>query len=258
MSNETLTVKLKGPNAAKGAVSAEDFCDFLTNVLVCLRRVESKFEGIPKLTYQIVGLKQESAIAELKPVHKHSDTPNGGKVLRLFEEVTESIQAGRPVDNRFSSSDLLPFKRLAMPLKNGVKEIRISDTTVSSDYLVNLEKMLGEARVSFGSVRGKIEKLNMHDRHECTVFPLIGHRVQCTFGEPLYGDVLKAMRQNATIYGKVSYLPGHDFPDKIKATEIVVHKPDSELPKFSDMRGRSKGRLRGKTSAEYVRAMRGQ
>ena len=224
--------------------------------LACLRKVESKFPGIPKLKYQVVDLRHGSATAEVRPVHNYTDAPDGPKVLRLFSDTAQRIQQGKAVDNRFSSSDLLPFRNLADPLRAGVSEIKISKTTITGDYNVNIEKLLGATRRSVGSVRGVIEKLNVHNKSEFTLFPLIGNRVLCSFPDQLYSQVLNAVKKHVTVYGKVAYLQGHDFPDRADIESIETHPPNEKLPKFSDMRGKGRVKLRAKTSAEYVKALR--
>ncbi len=256
MQENTLSVSLTGPKAAKGEVTLDELYDFFGNLLACLRRVECKFPGIPKLKYQVVDLRHGSAAAEVRPVHNYTDAPDGPKVLRLFSDTAQRIQHGKAVDNRFTSSDLLPFRNLADPLRTGVSEIKIGKTVMTGDYIINIEKLLGASRRSVGSVRGVIEKLNVHNRNEFTLFPIIGNRVLCSFPDALYGNVLTALKKHVTVYGKVAYLPGHDFPDRADVDSIEIHAPNDKLAKFSAMRGKGKAKLRRKSSADYVRALR--
>jgi hypothetical protein len=258
MATKNLTVELIGDQANGGDIGLVDLRDYLANLANCLKLVEEKIPFGSRLDYRIVGLRHGSAVMRIHPVGKEGDTKKGPKVLGLFTNTIKALEAGIKVDRRINGPDLLAFKKLAQPLSGRLTAVRFNKKKITPQFTAHIDQILGSAILSEGSVRGKVEKLNLHNRNEFTLYPIIGRPVACTFPPELYGKVLEALKSSATVYGRLTYFLASPFPDKASVFRIEVNAPDDSLPRLSEMRGVFKDRLGGRTAVEFVRAIRNE
>jgi hypothetical protein len=253
---KTITVELKGAAATGGDIVLTDFRDFCANLASCLRLVEEKVSPEHHLDYRIVELRRGSAVIGLEPIADESDPDTGPQVLALFSDTVKKLTTGKKPDPRMGGTDLLAFKRLAEPLGKRFASLRINRTPVTPEFTANIEHLLSRVVHSEGSVRGVLERLNVHDRYEFTMYPSVGRSVTCSFPDDLFQQVKDAIKRNVTAYGTLSYFMGSPFPEKAHVERIEIHPPDEQLPKLSELRGTLKGRLGGRSAVEIVRAIR--
>jgi hypothetical protein len=244
MPRRNLTAILVGADEDQGDVRLADFCDFCGSLTRCLRRVETKFaDGVTtRLRYRIVNLARSSASLTVEPIAPAQGRDFGPDVLDLFTETIRNLQGGKTVDPRFANDDLEAFRTLARPIHRQVREIRIADTKVTTRFIANIDELIGALVPSAGSVKGRLERLNLHNRCEFVIYPPIsGYSVRCTFTDDLFDKIHEAIRRNVTVYGTLHFRPGRPFPDQVEVKSIEIHPPDEELPKLADLRGTWKG-----------------
>lgn len=93
---------------------------------------------------------------------------------------------------------------LPLSVRNGGERIALS-----KQLLVNVDIILGQARLSFGSVEGRLEALNIHGAKKFSIYSSIdGKAVTCNFGRHLeLDDVLHAVGKNVMVRGAVKTTP---------------------------------------------------
>src|ERR1700733_9724595 len=109
----------------------------------------------------------------------------------------------------------------------------------------------------FGAVKGRLERLNLHDRNEFTLYPPIsGFSVTCEFPEELFETVQHAIRRNVTVYGKLTFKQQGPYPERVVVQTLEIHPDDSELPTLHSLRGVLRDATNGPNVADMDRANR--
>ena len=257
MAQNTLTVKLVGAEDDKGLVRFDDFMGFCRALLKCLRRVDDivRPEG-DRLRYRIVQMQAGSAALTLEAIPPATPKDDRGAVVSLFCETASRLQAGKTPDKRFAFDDLEAFRELVLPLDRHAKEVWVNGSKLTSDYVANIERILGSAIPSVGQVTGKLERLNVHDRYEFVLFPAAGTRITCAFDEFMLEQVRMGVKRTVTVSGVLYFQPDKPVPDRVHVEKIEIHPADKELPRLKDLKGiapRCTGKM---TSVEFVRAIR--
>ncbi len=254
-----LTITLVGADDDHGNVQLADFREFCDSLTRCLRRVETKFpDGIKtRLRYRIVGLSHGSASLSVEPIPPKRGKDFGPDVIALFSKTVRNLQSGKSIDARLANDDLEAFRTLAKPIHRAVKEIRIADVKLTARFVANIDDLVGSLIPSEGSVKGILEKLNLHNRSEFFIYPPIpGYSVKCIFPEDLFETVTKAIRRNVTVYGTLHFRPERPFPDSATVKSIETHPADDRLPKLTDLRGTWKGCIGGLSPVDFIEANR--
>lgn len=112
------------------------------------------------------------------------------------------------------------------------------------EAVANAERLMPGVSKSLGSVTGVFKRLSIHERHEFTVYPTIGLPVVCRFDPAILEDAKSAFGKRVTVHGLLTYFEGQKFPELVEVQRIEIMKPDSELPRFSDLRGMLKDPLK--------------
>jgi hypothetical protein len=90
----------------------------------------------------------------------------------------------------------------------------------------------------FGAVKGRLERLNLHDHNEFTLYPPIpGYSITCEFPEELFDKVHLAIRRSVTVYGKLTFKQKGPYPERVVVHSLEIHPVDSELPSLQSLRG---------------------
>jgi hypothetical protein len=256
MPQPKLTVKLSGGKEDAGTVLFGDFRDFCGSLALCLRKVEGVVARDAKLRYRILDLKSGSIAMTLEP-ETAEDGQIAAEVVKLFAETVYKLEVGEPIDPRFTRDDLQAFRRLAEPLNRRLSEVRVADTDITSQFIANVDKIIGASIPSDGSVSGRLERLNLHNRNEFALYlPIGGFVVTCIFPEQLLSQVIAAIRQTVTVHGTLFFRPDSPFPDRVHVRSMEIHPPDEDLPTLGELRGLLKGSLGDQTSVEFVHSIR--
>ena len=143
-------------------------------------------------------------------------------------------------------------------MRSGAEEAWIDGVRITTQYVANIDRILEGKTVSTGSVSGCLERLNVHNADEFSLFPAISDdEIVCVFPEKLWETVQKAIKRMVTVYGKMTYLHDTAFPARVRVESIDIHPNDDELPTLKDLRGLfGMDSTDGMTAAEFVRAIR--
>lgn len=255
----TLTVGIEGSQADGGAVPVDAFGDFLHAVSRCLRRVTSRLGDAPRLRHTLTDLRASSAYATMAARGGTQTTRAARLTYDLFSETVDAIEHGKKVDPRFTNGDLKEFRKLAAPLEKGAASIQLGSARITRNYVANLDTLLGRLVRSIGTVKGQIRKLNEDGKLEFTMYPPIdGYRVVCTYPEKLRKKVIRAFDDKVavTVTGEVFSADDAPYPERVKATEIEVHKSDADLPTLAQIRNTMPDFTAGKTLPGFLDSIR--
>ena len=257
MPQNTLTIKLVGSEDDNGLVRLDDFTGVCRALSKCLRRVDDvvRPEG-SRLRYRIVAMQAASAAITLEAIRPSTGRDERGAVVGLFRDTATRLQAGKTPDGRFTFDDLEAFRELVLPLDRHAKEVWVDGSKLTSDYVANIDRILGSAIPSHGQVTGRLERLNVHDRYEFVLFPAAGTRIVCAFDQSIFEQVRMGVKRTVTVSGILYFQPDKPLPDRVRVEKMEIHPADEELPRLSDLKGIAR-RCTGKmTSVEFVRAIR--
>ncbi len=252
-----IRTRLVGADEDAGAVQFDDFHVFCDKMYECLRiteQVVTKRAG--RVHYRIVQLNSGSAAMVLEAVAPKKGEDQRAEVVGLFKKTIADLQAGKPVDPRLTSRDLKKFRELRAALKR-TKEVWLDGAILDSQYVANIDRILGSTVKSEGSVTGLLERLNVHNKNEFILYPPVGsHQIVCRFPDTMFEQVRLAIRRNVTVTGTLYHHPDKAYPDVVHVKDLEIHPPNNELPKLGDLKGLLKGCTQGLTSVDFVRTLR--
>ena len=138
------------------------------------------------------------------------------------------------------------------------RQLEVTIRTGNHSVLINrkfretLEAIVGEDEYSYGSVSGKIEAINLHDKNRrFQIFPTIGpSRVVGTFRNKDRKNFADAVDKYVTVYGRLRYKTWDKYPYAINADDISVHEMQAKT--LVDLKGMASGATGSLTSQEFV------
>jgi hypothetical protein len=257
MSSDSLSFTLVGTERDGEAVTLKDFSSFIDRFTTCLRRVEERTAGKVALRHLIDDLRTGSATLTIRPVSPPDAPGRGRDVYGTFRETVAALETGGQIDPRFTNDDLKAFRELAAPIWNRQKRVEVAGVELTTRYVSNIDALLRGETKSKGSVKGRIEKLNVHETHEFTLFPPIGeYSVRCIFPDELFETVYKAVRRTITVTGTLYFKRDNPYPDRVQVDTVEIHPADSDLPTGTSLRGLIPDALGGKSAVEFIQALR--
>jgi hypothetical protein len=256
VANPSIEARLVGTDEDAGYVQFDDFRHFCDAMSVCLHRAEKVVAGDGgQIRYRVKELQCGSAIIGLEALRRKKGQDVRTAVVRFFKDTVAAIQSGRSIDSRLTAEGLSEFRKLYTVVKRA-KEVWIAGKLITSRYLANIDEILRPALVSEGTVRGRIERLNVHEKNEFVLYTPLWEGVICEFPEDLFEQVREAIKRNVTVTGKLAYLLDKPYPTRVHVRDLEVLPEDDELPTLSQLRGMFQNCTEGKTAIEFVRAIR--
>lgn len=258
MNDSLISVRLVGAAEDGGFVDFGDFRHLFNNLAECLQRAESVVTGGErnKIHFRVAQLHAGSGAITLEAVPPRHGPDFREAVVELFKDTVNRLQHGTQTDPRLSPQDLKSFRDL-MASPRGTKEVWLDGTKMINRHPANIDEILEGSLPSEGSVKGFLEKINVHNRNECVLFtPLQNDPIFCTFPEELFASVRDALRRNVAVTGTLFYHPDKVFPVRVHAKSIVVMPPDDSLPKLKDLKGLFKDNPNGMSAVDFVRSIR--
>jgi len=257
MANNSVEVKLIGSDEDGGFVALDDFTAFCRSLMKCLKRSDDivRPEG-ERLRYRITRMYSNSAALTIEPIRPVGGNNDHRAIVQFFKDTVSRLQHGKTPDRRLTFDDLEAFCELVTPIQKHSKEVWISGTRLTTEYVAHIEGILGNAIPSHGRVSGRLERVNIHGKNEFIHFPPAGGRITCAFENRMFDDVRRGLRGMVTVEGTLYFQPDKPFPDRVRVDKMEIHPPDDKLPKLKDLKGLAK-KCTGKLSAvEFVRALR--
>lgn len=186
----------------------------------------------------LTGLREGSAVTLLRGVSLEADVSEQdlGTVVDAYTTGTAALSAGTAEPPRYFDVVALEAYKI---LTDDLKRYQVGDlvatapgrepATVPAEVeLPPPVKRLDERYSVQGTVIGRIEAINLHDRREVTLWnDLDGARVRTTFSEHLYPAVKAALRHRVEASGEVTEDAfGRPLAMRLQALEILPEPAD--------------------------------
>jgi hypothetical protein len=150
----------------------------------------------------------------------------------------------------FNDKALREAKALANLANEDLPRIAVTNGAVgmetSKRLMTNVDEVLGAGRESIGTIEGKLEALNIHERPpRFGIFDLLtDQRVECYFGTNIdLEEVLRGVGRRVAVSGIIKTRgTGERFSIEVRG--LRVFPPEADLPSPEDVRG-----ILGKKSA---------
>ncbi len=128
---------------------------------------------------------------------------------------------------------------------------------IDSYFTEKVEQVIGPDTFAFGSISGRLERVNLHNAHRFEIFPTVGpKRVVCLFKDPLLPKVKLALNSYVTVSGRLRYKMWDKFPHAIDAKDVDPHQADNTLPTFDELRGIAPRSTADMSAEDFVRLIR--
>lgn len=244
--DDKLTFTLIGSERDKGFVRLADLAEFLDRLLDCLRETERCILGKkPSLAYIIQDMhvgSPASGTVSAPPSRKGPDVRR--TVFGCTRATVASLQHGSDkLDPRYDHDAKLTFRKLGEFInasdERARKQLILNQTVVTSQLIASIDKALEIQESSYGTVTGRLEKIDVHGRNQFAIFPTMGGpQVTCSFDDELLEQVQASLKKHVTVSGNMYYVADRLEPLRVEADDIDIHPPAEELPKLTKMAGR--------------------
>ena len=130
------------------------------------------------------------------------------------------------------------LRELASPLERHAEEVWVRRTRISREFT---EKLTGSSTPAFRSkaeVAGRLERLDVHGRHQFGLFPPLGGKVTCEFEPELLAKVLKLLLVRSMLWARLNIANYEPYPQRVQVTAMEFRPHDDELHSFPSRRWR--------------------
>ena len=258
MTERDISLRLVGSQGSGHAVDARDFADLVTATLACLRCLEEESDSTVAVVHRLVGLKLGSAVVTIRPESKDDRNSTAKEVAANFERGIQALEESSIAETSFSAKTQRSFVGIQKPLKRGNRAIEFkgrAEYRLSYDTLHRTARAKKREIKSIGSVSGRVEALNIHEKRVFYVYPVSGPaRVACRFRKDMFDQVQAAIGRYVTVHGEIDYDQTGAFPANVVVDRIEAH--EGEGPRLKDLFGAVPNLTGGVESAAYIRAMR--
>ncbi|MBI4247370.1 MAG: hypothetical protein HY614_09290 [Candidatus Rokubacteria bacterium] len=259
----TIGFRLEGSVEDAGRVRFPDLIDFLQRLRVALKRVEGTVTGSEHSTvyYRIVEMAVSSAEIVLEAVPEGLEQDLTPEILGRIDTSLSSVIEGGPSPAWLNRELLETLKGLTVPLRRHVRTIHIlrprRSFTLSREFELNIERILGEDLTAIGSVSGFLDAINVHGVHHFHIYPLVGPtKILCVFPDDLLPDVRKGLKRNVVVAGVLRYKMNEAFPHQVDVESIEVMPVAEDLPTLRSIRGLAPEATGALDSVAFVRQLR--
>jgi hypothetical protein len=262
--DRTITIQL---SAEEDDLRLDDFLEQMAPLKAALRETERLVAGgEPTLYFRIKQLQKNSpAKVILEAVSdeegERSRPQYASYVVRSLTTNLRVILNKKRLPAKIDVPALDSYRDLAAPSEKRHLEVQLQcgdhTVTVGRQFREILDSIVGEDEFSYGSVSGKIEAINLHDRNRrVLIFPIIGaSRVVGTFRNRDRKLFAGAVDKYVTVHGRLRYKTWDKHPYEINADGLTVHDMESS-PTLEDMKGISPEATGSLTTQEYIDNLR--
>lgn len=220
-------------------VRLDDFLEQLKTLKSALQETERIVYGVqkPTLYFRIRRLEKNSpSRVTVEAVSDQNPSPSyASRVVRTLGFNLRVISRRNKIPPQMDFPAMESYRELTIPAKtrhlNVIIQTGKGSVTLNAEFRRKIETMIGKDEVSLGSISGRIEKINLHDRaREFTLYPIVGaSRVKGVFPSKDRALFVDAVDKYVTVHGRLSYKPWERFPHLITADAIEIHNPNDRI-----------------------------
>lgn len=265
MASNKITVSLQGLEKEGGFLYVNRFIDLLhiiQNGLAHLNRLILNTKETT-LTYKISNLKHRNPFdVEILAEPKKATQDVSEQVITTFIDGFKAIENNRRPPNLFDYEMFSICKEIGNMRKNYFSDITITNTlesiVITEDLERYIDNLLGTDEISYGSVKGMLERINIHNQaNKIYVYPTVGiKRVECKFPQDLFEKIKDGIGNYVNVRGKLRYKGIQPFPYSILIEDIEIYPLEKELPTLDELKGIAPDITGELTADEFIRSIR--
>jgi hypothetical protein len=238
------------------------------DVLVAVQR-QVLGERAREVRWSLTDLRPGSAATRLRASGSSQVTDlDLEQVVDAFADGTQALLRGAEVPPPFfDTAALAAYRDLVRELRQGRVgdlvavtpggDIHTVAIAVAEDAFPPVLRRLDERFTVLGSVIGRIEAINLHEKREVTLWSDLDEaRVRVSFPEQMYGAVHAALRHRVEAIGEVTEdADGRPLSLKLHALEVLPSTGD-DLPTLESLVGSMPGLTGGLDPREWLAGQR--
>jgi hypothetical protein len=215
--------------------------ELLQDMMSLLREVQSDIIRNGGVQWVVESISKSSPLSlSVVPIAERSRVPK-----RSLNQVSQSVTRGlkqiqkRPVrPAHFSDEALERAAKIITFARNQDARLQVDSQILDSQFLANVEQILGQQVREIGTIEGRLEAINVHRNRFFNVYdPLTARSIRCDFGQRIGSTVIgEALEQRVAVYGEIVYRESGEIV-RIIAQSIEVFPPEEELPTADDVLG---------------------
>jgi hypothetical protein len=266
MKDAIITLQLVGLESEEGHFRLNAFMQQLQQLSAVLKEADLlvSHEDKPTAYYRIVTLKHSSpGEIGILPI-PYSKEKNYGDAIRttIAKELT-SLKEHGSVSEGVGGSFLEALREMITPIGKYFKEA----TLISNGYRISLDKplvaninlLLSKEISCHGSMQGYLEVINLHNKNEFRIYPIVGPKVLiCFFPKEQRENAKMGLEKNVLVTGEMFYRMNEPFPYKIDVKDIEIYPDEDELPHLIDLKGMAPDATGEMASEDFVRKLRAE
>jgi hypothetical protein len=265
---EALTLHLDGVPSDGGDVRLAVFADKMRELRAALNETDRFLSGSDKATVELLvadlSHSSPSAVTIRSQGIEGVGTPYEHQLFEYFSDLVAQISSSA---FRAATVSHVVLEKVGDLISgfgekfSGMWLSRSGVTTavISRETVDHIKDLLARQYTARGSVKGRVEKYNSHsDQKSFTIYPAIGGRVRCVFGEQMRKDASDAVEKSVIVHGLLKYQEGNFFPFEASVESIEILPSDSDLPRLSEMRGTAPNATGELNSADFVKNIRNE
>ena len=235
----TIGIKVSGID---GVIYLPDLIQAVNDWLELLIEVDTSIspDFKPTIDWKLKTLSYSSpAQFVAEPVIREDRPDNRGYVINTVLDGMDSLGISSKRPKGFSDKALEKARDLAKIRMNGIERIEIISDDIGIDYLStiagNVDIILKPGREIYGSVEGRIERLNSHGEFNFHIFePVLIRRVKCELANPkdtaIKTQVISLYEQNVIVSGKLST----NINGEVSSAKVERVEPKHTAPLIRD------------------------
>jgi hypothetical protein len=262
--DRTITVQLLTHRDA-GDLRLDDFLEEMEKVRTALRETERLLYGkAPSLYFRIKKLQKNSPThVTLEAVSDAQDERGEPQYAsRVVRSLTTNLRliARKKRPAKIEVPVLVAYRDLTTPIEKRAIEVEIQSANhsvrIDRRFRDILDQIIGADEISYGSLSGTIEAINLHDQKKrFWLYPTVGPtRVFGRFRNKDRRRFAAAVDKYVTVYGRLRYKTWDKYPYAIFADDVTVH--DTDVPTLYDLKGVSPDATGDLTTQEYIDRVR--
>ena len=262
MADNRITLRLTNAEIEDAPILVRDLLDGLRAARRVLRATQREVApGIGPLEWRVLKLSSNSpATITVEPMPEPGYAEVSALVVRTVFDFANRIQAGEYAG--LSSRVLNSFRALAAPVESGRVAVELLNGvrtfSVPLGMEPKIEAMLSPETTALGSVKGRLEFINIHGRTNVfRVYPTVGPSyVECRFSPAMIDEAKRAIGRSVLVYGKLHYKEVDRFAYRVDVRDIEILPLDSDLPSIMDIRGIATRLTGSESSEDFVKSVR--
>jgi hypothetical protein len=263
-SNKNIDFRINGLDEDQGDVRLTVFKDKISQLSALMSDAERQAANVgqAKSLYRLTGLEHSSAIITFEP-YAEDGYRGSEQGIELIKNVLDGLhQSAVEIASNVQSSIYKKIQKLCLGSGERFKSQTLTldgrSYVFDNDLFAKAQKYLDKTYQAFGTIKGTIERINIHDRKEFIIYlDVTGEGVECHFkGDETLNIIKSALGERVLAYGKLDYIGGDVDPYKAMIEEIEVAPKGYSIPDLNVFLGKEPKLTGDDDTLTYIRRIR--